>query len=96
MPALERAWLDGALTWDSCGALLPLEAGKAVARVSDNFIRRASLPPARLAAADHPLMHSMASRGVCWTGNSSHSHVCQAENLHSGGCSAGKRVAAHV
>ena len=42
VPALERAWQDGALTWNSCGALLPLQAGKAVARVSDNFIRRVS------------------------------------------------------
>ena len=42
MPALERAWQDGALTWASCGALLPLEPGRAVSRVSDNFIRRAA------------------------------------------------------
>ncbi len=42
VPALERAWQDGTLTWDSCGALRPLQAGKSVARVSDNFIRRAA------------------------------------------------------
>ena len=42
VPALERAWQDGELTWNSCGALLPLTAGKPVARVSDNFIRQAS------------------------------------------------------
>ena len=39
VPSLKRAWRDGELTWNSCGALLPLTAGKPVARVSDNFIR---------------------------------------------------------
>ena len=42
VPSLEQAWQDGELTWESCGALLPLTVGKPVARVSDNFIRQAS------------------------------------------------------